>query len=56
MNVAEAWAARRGLAFLTLQTGAANHRARSLYRQLGYHEEELLLTKAVSARHQHGTP
>jgi ribosomal protein S18 acetylase RimI-like enzyme len=56
MNVAEAWAARRGLAFLTLQTGAANHPARGLYRQLGYHEEELLLTKAISARRQHSQP
>ena len=56
MNVAEARAARRGLAFLTLQTGAANHRARSLYRRLGYHEEELLLTKAISAPHQQSEP
>jgi ribosomal protein S18 acetylase RimI-like enzyme len=52
MNAAEAWAAQRGLAFLTLQTGAANHRARGLYRRLGYHEEELLLTKAISGRHK----
>jgi hypothetical protein len=27
--------------------------SRSLYRQLGYHEEELLLTKAIPARHKH---
>jgi ribosomal protein S18 acetylase RimI-like enzyme len=53
MNAAEAWAARRGLAFLTLHTGAANQPARSLYRRLGYHEEELLLTKAILARHNH---
>ena len=56
MNAAEAWAAQRGLAFLTLQTGAANQPARSLYRQLGYHEEELLLTKAIQPSHQHGQP
>jgi ribosomal protein S18 acetylase RimI-like enzyme len=49
MNAAEAWAADRGLAFLTLHTGAANQPARSLYRQLGYHEEELLLAKAIPA-------
>jgi ribosomal protein S18 acetylase RimI-like enzyme len=49
MNAAEAWAADRGLAFVTLHTGAANQPARSLYRQLGYHEEELLLTKALPA-------
>jgi len=47
MNAAEAWAAQRGLAFLTLQTGAGNQPARGLYRQLGFHEEELLLTKAI---------
>ena len=49
MNAAEAWAAQRGLAFLTLHTGAANQPARNLYRRLGYHEEELLLTKAIPA-------
>jgi len=49
MKAAEGWAAQRGLAFLTLHTGAANQTARNLYRRLGYHEEELLLTKAVPA-------
>ena len=49
MKAAEAWAAQRGLAFVTLHTGAANQPARRLYRRLGYHEEELLLTKAISA-------
>jgi len=53
MNAAEAWAAERGLAFLTLHTGAANQPARGLYHRLGYHEEELLLTKAIPARHKH---
>ena len=43
--------AQRGLAFLTLHTGAANQPARSLYRRLGYHEEELLLTKAIQPIH-----
>ena len=56
MNAAEAWAAERGLAFLTLQTGAGNQPARGLYRQLGFAEEELLLTKAVPARHRPGPP
>lgn len=56
MTAAEAWAAHRGLAFLTLHTGAANLPARSLYRRLGYQEEELLLTKAIPARRKHGQP
>jgi len=47
MNAAEGWAAQRGLAFVTLHTAAANQPARSLYRRLGYHEEELQLTKAI---------
>ena len=56
MNAAEAWAAQRGLAFMTLQTGAANQPARSLYRRLGYVEEELLLTKVIQPGRQHGQP
>ena len=55
MKTAEAWAAQCGLAFVTLHTGAANQPARSLYRRLGYDEEELLLTKAIPARHKHPT-
>ena len=54
MNAAEAWAAERGLAYLTLHTGAANRPARGLYRQLGYREEELLLSKAIPARRKQG--
>jgi len=53
MKAAEAWAAQRGLAFLTLHTGAANQPARGLYYRLGYHEEALLLTKDIPARHKH---
>ena len=55
MNAVEAWTAQRGLAFLTLQTGAGNQPARGLYRQLGFDEEELLLTKAIQPGH-HGQP
>jgi ribosomal protein S18 acetylase RimI-like enzyme len=47
MAAAEAWAAGRGLPFLTLETGAANQPARSLYRSLGYLEEDVRLTKAI---------
>jgi ribosomal protein S18 acetylase RimI-like enzyme len=45
MTVAENWAIDRGLSCLTLETGAANHAARSLYRALGYEEEDIRLTK-----------
>jgi ribosomal protein S18 acetylase RimI-like enzyme len=49
MTAAEAWAAARGLSFLTLETGAANQPARDLYRKLGYQEEDVRLTKAIRA-------
>jgi ribosomal protein S18 acetylase RimI-like enzyme len=52
MAAAEAWAVGRGLAFLTLETGAANRPARSLYQSLGYREEDVRLTKAVSPPHR----
>lgn len=48
MAAAEGWAARRGLAFLTLETGAANQPARDLYAALDFREEDVRLTKAVS--------
>lgn len=48
VNVAEAWAARRGLAFFTLETGAANQPARAFYAQRGYQEEDIRLTRAAA--------
>jgi ribosomal protein S18 acetylase RimI-like enzyme len=45
MAVAETWAIDRGLSCVTLETGAANHTARSLYQALGYEEEDIRLTK-----------
>lgn len=48
MNAAEAWAACRGLAFLTLETGAANEPARAFYAERGYQEEGIRLTKAIT--------
>lgn len=47
MAAAEAWAAGRGLSFLTLHTGAANQPARQLYASLGFKEEDVRLTKAI---------
>jgi ribosomal protein S18 acetylase RimI-like enzyme len=48
MDAAEAWAARRGLAFLTLETGAANQPARGFYTRRGYREEGIRLTRAIT--------
>jgi ribosomal protein S18 acetylase RimI-like enzyme len=48
MRAAEQWARDRGLRNLTLETGAANHGARAFYRSLGYLEEGVRLTKAVT--------
>jgi ribosomal protein S18 acetylase RimI-like enzyme len=45
MTAAENWAADRGLACITLETGAANHPARSLYTVLGYEAEDIRFTK-----------
>jgi len=50
MAAAETWAARHGLAFVTLETGAANDPARKLYAALGFLEEDVRLTKATAAR------
>ncbi|MEU4549997.1 GNAT family N-acetyltransferase [Nonomuraea dietziae] len=48
VNAAESWARERGLRRITLETGAANVRARSFYRALGYAEEGVRLSRPVS--------
>ena len=48
MSAAEDWAKARGLAFLTLETGAANHAARAFYAALGYQVEDVRLTKQLA--------
>ncbi|MEV6489774.1 GNAT family N-acetyltransferase [Actinoplanes sp. NPDC051633] len=47
MNAAEEWARRRGLRYLTLETGAANRPARAFYDRCGYQEEDVRLTKTL---------
>jgi GNAT superfamily N-acetyltransferase len=47
MQAAEEWGRRRGLKFLTLETGAANSTARAFYASLGYQEEDVRLTKEL---------
>ena len=43
------WAAGRGLAHITLETGADNHRARHFYECAGFQEEDIRLTKPVQS-------
>ncbi|MGV9771443.1 N-acetyltransferase family protein [Streptosporangium sp. NPDC003464] len=52
VNAAESWARDHGLQRITLETGAANVRARSFYRALGYAEEEVRLSRPVSVDDQ----
>jgi ribosomal protein S18 acetylase RimI-like enzyme len=48
LSAAEDWAEQRGYGRLTLETGAANTRARAFYARAGYAEEEVRLTKVLS--------
>jgi GNAT superfamily N-acetyltransferase len=45
VEAAECWAVGRGHRRITLETGAANHAARSFYASLGYAEEQVQLTR-----------
>ena len=45
---AETWARDRGLENLTLHTGIFNTEARAFYASLGFAEEEVRLTRAIS--------
>jgi ribosomal protein S18 acetylase RimI-like enzyme len=49
LDVAEEWARGRGLRHLTLETGAANGPARAFYARSGYREEDVRLTKELTA-------
>ncbi len=48
VEAANAWAAGHGLVNLTLHTGAANTAARAFYAALGFAEEEVRLTRALT--------
>jgi len=50
MRAAEEWGRQRGLKHLTLETGAANSRARAFYASLQYEEEDVRLTKKLDGR------
>jgi GNAT superfamily N-acetyltransferase len=48
MDAVEEWARSRGLARVSLETGAANAGARRFYAALGYAEDDVRLSKAVT--------
>ena len=48
VKTVEAWAFDRDVPRVTLETGAANLRARQFYANLGYLEEQVQLTKVIS--------
>jgi ribosomal protein S18 acetylase RimI-like enzyme len=48
VHAAERWAVANGHRCITLNTGAANERARHLYRHLGFEEEDVKLTRVLS--------
>ena len=47
MQAVETWAVERGYRCITLETGAANERARGFYQRLGYQEESVTLTRVL---------
>ena len=49
VETVEAWAKEMNAPHVTLETGAANHRARRFYKGVGYLEEVVRLTKVLGA-------
>ncbi len=49
MTAMEGWAERAGYQRLTIETGAANRRARDFYGARGYTEEEVVLSRALGS-------
>ncbi len=47
LEVCEQWARQQGYSLLTVSTGAANTRALSFYHHLGFHDEDVTLTKLL---------
>jgi GNAT superfamily N-acetyltransferase len=47
VEACEQWAREQGYTLLTLSTGAANARALSFYHHLGFHDEDVTLTKLL---------
>jgi ribosomal protein S18 acetylase RimI-like enzyme len=47
VEACEGWAREQGYAMLVLSTGAGNTRALRFYKHLGFHEEDVTLTKLL---------
>lgn len=47
LRVVEVWAQARHLSYISVETGATNDRALSLYRNAGFADEDVRLTKVV---------
>jgi ribosomal protein S18 acetylase RimI-like enzyme len=47
VEACEQWARKQGYTLLTLTTGAANTRALGFYHRLGFHDEDVTLTKLI---------
>jgi GNAT superfamily N-acetyltransferase len=47
VEACEKWAREQAYSLLTVSTGAANARAVRLYRHLGFHDEDVTLTKSL---------
>jgi ribosomal protein S18 acetylase RimI-like enzyme len=47
VEACEQWARQQGYTLLTLTTGAANTRALDFYHHLGFHNEDISLTKSL---------
>ena len=54
LSAAEAWAAEQGFAYVALDTGTANARARGFYEHLGYAEESVRLVKVLGRANETG--
>jgi GNAT superfamily N-acetyltransferase len=49
VKACEQWAREQGYTLLTVSTGAANTRALRFYHHLGFHDEDITLTKLLQA-------
>lgn len=56
VEACEQWAREQGYTILTLSTGAANARALNFYYHLGFHNEDVTLTKLLFPKMEENAP